>query len=211
MGSLGDRIKELRGDLQQYELAEKIGVHKNTISNYEKGERFPDSTVLLKILEIFKEINPGWLLTGDLPKNRSDHPPKGFVTFSQLRTIKSESSDKKKQLSGIISFNVEWIKNDLDIPHQDLILFTVQGDNMSPTLNDGDLTLVDLQASKFEDGSIYVIEFNDALLVKRVQKKLDGSIIIKNDNTLYETESLSIDQVEKLKIIGRVIWTGKKL
>lgn len=214
MGNLGERIRELRGDMQQSELANRLGIHKNTISNYEKGDRFPDSNVLLKILELFQEINPAWLLTGDLPKRRSDQCPQSFVTFPQQGTkikAKSKFLNEGKQISDVISFKAEWLENDLNVPYHDLTLLIVQGDNMSPTLNDGDLTLIDLRASRLEDGAIYVIEFDDALLVKRVQKKLDASIIIKNDNNLYESESLSPDQAAGLKIVGRVIWTGKKL
>jgi phage repressor protein C with HTH and peptisase S24 domain len=82
---------------------------------------------------------------------------------------------------------------------------------MNPTLSDGDMILVDLRAGRIEDSAIYVLEFDDALLVKRIQRKLDGSIVIKSDNPLYETEVLTRDRAQSLRIIGRVIWSGRRM
>jgi phage repressor protein C with HTH and peptisase S24 domain len=82
---------------------------------------------------------------------------------------------------------------------------------MNPTLNDGDMILVDLRSERIEDSAIYVLEFDDALLVKRIQRKLDGSVVIKSDNQLYDAEILQKDRAEALKIIGRVVWTGRRM
>ena len=52
--SLGDRIKEarLRVGLTQQQLGEIIGVRKQTITGYEKGEREPDAIKLNKIAQV---------------------------------------------------------------------------------------------------------------------------------------------------------------
>lgn len=90
-------------------------------------------------------------------------------------------------------------------------MLIVKGDSMNPTLNDGDMVLVDLRASRIEDNAIYVLEFADSLLVKRIQRKLDGSVVIKNDNPRYEPEILPKERVESVKIVGRVVWSGKRM
>ncbi|WP_319023432.1 helix-turn-helix domain-containing protein [Pseudodesulfovibrio thermohalotolerans] len=41
--SLGERIKVARGELTQAEFAERIGVHKNSLSRYERNANKPDS------------------------------------------------------------------------------------------------------------------------------------------------------------------------
>jgi transcriptional regulator with XRE-family HTH domain len=61
---IGERIKEIRGTATQEEFAGKLGVHKNTISRWERGERIPDANNLARILEVYQEINPAWLITG---------------------------------------------------------------------------------------------------------------------------------------------------
>jgi phage repressor protein C with HTH and peptisase S24 domain len=200
--------------MQQAELADKLGIHKNTMANYERGERFPDVNILLKILEVFSDINPSWLLTGTGPKIRTEPTPEGFVMFPRYeieagagpgRCIQSE------QIVDFVSFREDWVRSFLRVPRQNLALLSVKGDSMNPTLSDGDMILVDLRAGRIEDSAIYVLEFDDALLVKRIQRKLDGSIVIKSDNPLYETEVLTRDRAQSLRIIGRVIWSGRRM
>jgi phage repressor protein C with HTH and peptisase S24 domain len=212
--SIGDRIRELRGEGQQAELADKLGVHKNTLANYERGDRFPDASILLKILEVFPDTNPAWLLTGEGSKNRSEPVQGGFVMFPRYeieagagpgRNVQSE------QIVDFVSFKEEWVRNFLRVPRKDLALLSVKGDSMNPTLNDGDMILVDLRTERIDDSAIYVLEFDDALLVKRIQRKLDGSVVIKSDNQLYEPEVLQKDRAETLKIIGRVVWSGRRM
>ena len=214
MGEIGDRIRELRGEMQQAELADKLSIHKNTMANYERGGRFPDVKILLKILEVFPDTNPAWLLTGEGPKNRSEPVQGGFVMFPRYeieagagpgRNVQSE------QVVDFVSFKKEWVQNFLRVPRKNLALLSVKGDSMNPTLNDGDMILVDLRANRIDDSAIYVLEFDDALLVKRIQRKLDGSVVIKSDNSLYEPEVLQKDRAVELRIIGRVVWSGRRM
>lgn len=46
---------------------------------------------------------------------------------------------------------------------------------------------------------------------KRLQRKFDGSVIIKSDNAVYDPEVISGDLVSSLNVVGRVIWCGRKL
>lgn len=51
----GDKLKQLRNshNLTQKELGEKFNLSQRVIGYYEKNERFPDQTTLLKIAEYF--------------------------------------------------------------------------------------------------------------------------------------------------------------
>lgn len=62
---IGDRIRKLRGNELQASFAAKLGVHKNTLGRWERGERFPDSNDLVKIIECYPDINASWLITGE--------------------------------------------------------------------------------------------------------------------------------------------------
>ena len=214
MGEIGDRIRELRGEMQQAELADKLSIHKNTMANYERGGRFPDVKILLKILEVFPDTNPAWLLTGEGSKNRSEPVQGGFVMFPRDEVEAGAGPGRNvqsEQVVDFVSFKKEWVQNFLRVPRKNLALLSVKGDSMNPTLNDGDMILVDLRANRIDDSAIYVLEFDDALLVKRIQRKLDGSVVIKSDNSLYEPEVLQKDRAVELRIIGRVVWSGRRM
>ncbi|MCM3754617.1 MULTISPECIES: helix-turn-helix domain-containing protein [Bacillus subtilis group] len=53
--------------LTQEEMAEKIGVHRGTYANYERGHRQPDYETLVKIADFF-EVSTDYLLRGTDPK-----------------------------------------------------------------------------------------------------------------------------------------------
>lgn len=52
----GARIKRLRKEasMTQTELAEKIGVKRSSIANWESGRRFPECEILMKMSYVFK-------------------------------------------------------------------------------------------------------------------------------------------------------------
>jgi transcriptional regulator with XRE-family HTH domain len=191
-----------------------LGVHKNTVLNYERGDRFPDANILLKILDLFPGTNPAWLLTGEGARQKSVPVKEGFVVFSCYEIDGGsvlESHIESDQIVDHIAFKEEWIQNFLGVPQKDLALLAMKGDGMTPSLSDGDMVLVDLRTSRIEDSAIYVLQYENALLVKRVQKKMDGSVIIKGDNQVYEPEILSKERADSLKIVGRVVWAGKRM
>lgn len=65
------RIRELREQKQitQKELADTLKVAQNTISNWEKGIREPDSKILIKLAEIFG-CSVDYLLGRDEPTEK---------------------------------------------------------------------------------------------------------------------------------------------
>lgn len=117
---------------------------------------------------------------------------------------------QSEQIVDFIGFKEEWVRNSLGTSAQNLALISVKGDSMDPTLSDGDLVLVDTTSRSIEANAIYVIQFWGSLLVKRVQRKMDGTVVIRCDNSIYEPEIVTGDLVEQLNVIGRVVWYGKR-
>lgn len=66
-GSISGRLIEARGDLSRAAAAVRLGVHKNTLTNYEHGSRLPDAEILQALYREFG-ISPTWVLTGQEPK-----------------------------------------------------------------------------------------------------------------------------------------------
>lgn len=61
-----DRLIQLRKNkkLTQEQMAEKIGIHRGTYANYERGHRQPDYDTLLKIADFF-DVTTDYLLRGE--------------------------------------------------------------------------------------------------------------------------------------------------
>ena len=81
---------------------------------------------------------------------------------------------------------------------------------MLPTLADGDDILVDGDdaAERLREG-VYVLRLEDGLLVKRVAVAPDGTVSVTSDNPLGPSWA-AVDKAT-LRIVGRVLWTGRKM
>ena len=92
----------------------------------------------------------------------------------------------------------------------DLAVIQVAGDSMWETLHDGDKVLVDRSINRIVKDGIYVIAFEEELLVKRCQRNLeDGSVLVSSDNKAYQ--AFAVTKADRLNVIGRVIWIGRAL
>jgi phage repressor protein C with HTH and peptisase S24 domain len=108
-------------------------------------------------------------------------------------------------------FDARWLKALTATPASNLSIVRVEGDSMSPTLNDGDDILVDLGdcADRLRDG-IYVLRVDDALVVKRLALNPMGRrVTVQSDNPAYaDWPDCGLDDIH---CIGRVIWSGRKV
>lgn len=116
-----------------------------------------------------------------------------------------------EQIVDHLAFRADWVKNALGVSRDALALISVKGDSMEPTLSNGDLILLDTTHRQVEDNAIYALQHNGTLLVKRIQRKLDGSLVVKSDNDRYESESLDEEAAGRLKVVGRVVWAGRRM
>lgn len=112
-------------------------------------------------------------------------------------------------LAGQIGFDDKWLKK-LGCDPAQLSLIRVSGDSMAPTLLDGDDIMVDRGAATrpLRDG-IHVIRFDDVLMVKRLSPGHSERVAVLSDNPAYPNWPDMAGS--ELTIIGRVVWTGRRL
>ncbi len=112
--------------------------------------------------------------------------------------------------TGRLAFREDWIRSVTTARPDQLAVITVRGDSMFPTLADGDTVLVDRTQKTVRRDGIYVIRFDDFVLVKRLQiDPVRAKVTISCDNRDYPplepVDSGSID------VEGRVIWLGRRV
>lgn len=87
-----------------------------------------------------------------------------------------------------------------------------RGDSMEPTIPDGMLVLIDTSSREPIEGRIYAVRGPDGLRLKRIQRGVDGSVILISDNsTLYAPERIPEHEIDRVRIVGRAFWTEKLL
>ncbi len=220
---IGERIRELRGTETQVQWEVRFGVTRDTIRRYERGTNPPDADFIAILCEAYN-INAHWLITGEgskhlngqkIAQGSSPAPADGdYVHIPRFEVVASAGGGAvvhSEQIVDYLSFRADWVRSALGVSVGDLALISVIGDSMEPSLSEGDVVLLDMTTRSVLDGSIYALQLNGGLLVKRIQRMLDGSLVVKSDNARYDTETVSEDKADRIKIIGRVVWVGRRL
>lgn len=100
--------------------------------------------------------------------------------------------------------------NKLDVDSRYAFLFEVHNDAMAPILNIGDQVLVDARIHTPDfTNALYVMSIEGGLLVRWMQK-IGPEIIIADERTQRQTR-LSPEQQKALRILGKIVWIGKKV
>jgi phage repressor protein C with HTH and peptisase S24 domain len=175
-------------------------------------------------------VSYNWLLTGEgRPEDKDDvgetAPPAPapaaavdidaeYVLLPRYDVSAAAGRDGKvivhsEQIVDHIAFRRDWIRHRLRLDPDRVALVETCGDSMEPTIQDGDLLLLDLSMQEIHDNAIYAISMGGGVMVKRIQRIIAGDRIrIISDNPRYQSEDLSTDQVMDLRIIGKVAWHG---
>lgn len=108
--------------------------------------------------------------------------------------------------AGDMAFSSEWLYRNLEHTSGDLATVRVVGDSMSPTLLDGESVVIDRGVREVVADAIYVVHLLGQRLVKRVQRKSDGALVIISDNPAYEREQVPRERARDIEVLGRVVW-----
>jgi phage repressor protein C with HTH and peptisase S24 domain len=223
-----DRLQQMIGKQAPHAWARDVGIGKSTFDGIWKKGAQPQLRTLLKIA--WKtNISLSWLLTGKGASRLTDSVStktikKNTATQTKMRSyiltpsqndavagFSTQEGGLNEQQADYLAFTNTWITQEMKLDPKELALVTVQGDSMTPTLNAGDLLLLDRRECQMGNDGIYVIQQDNNLIAKRLQRGLDGSVMVKNDNHAYETQIIMPQEVKKLKIVGRVKWTGQRV
>lgn len=105
-----DRLKELRKaeKMTQQEFADKLGIKRSTISNYDIGRSKPSDSVISLICRTFS-VSETWLRTGEGSMYTEDREEKLVVAFMS-DALSLESNDfRKRFISTLAELNSdEW-------------------------------------------------------------------------------------------------------
>lgn len=112
-----------------------------------------------------------------------------------------------EEIIGKFAFRRSWIRQKGLRPEM-LAVVRARGDSMTPTVNDGDILLVDRAVTTLSTDGIYLIEHANNLQCKRLQLDVGYGLLVKSDNPAYKEQRLTFKQAAALRIAGRVIWVG---
>ena len=204
---LGERIRELRKEkrMSLEELADQIGTSRQTVHRYETGviSNIPSEKVeaLARALGTTPQRLMGW---------EDDSIP----TINNIRIANIAKADTKElPILGNVAcgepiFASEqqgyYARARADMAAD--FCLTARGDSMiNARIFDGDLLFVRKQDS-VDDGEIAVVLIDDEATVKRVYfNREDGIITLMPENPTYKPMRYTGSQLDRIRILGKVV------
>lgn len=203
MAKFSTRIRELRTqhDMTQLELADKIGVHKQTISQYERGVRSPDYGTLRKLCDVF-DVSSDYLLGTEIVFEEDDKVKEEKVRIPVYGQV----------AAGIPMEMIEDIEDYEDIPKamtrggKEYFALKIHGDSMEPKISDGDVIIVRKQPTA-GDGELVVVSVgNENATCKRIKHYASGLSLI-SDNPSHPPMFFNEEEIvnKPVTIMGKVV------
>lgn len=217
--SFAERFEEARkrAGLSIATIAKRLGVSVQSVYLWQQGS-IPKPARLRELADLLG-VSLQWLMYGnEEPHSVMDHQ-NGVVVVPQLNIepsagfggfIDSESDCVVK----MIGLSAEWLNQTLPgVNRQSLVVHSVSGDSMKPTLKDHDFVLLDTSVERATRDGLYIVGFDGLLFAKRIQVLPGRKLSLISDNDAYKPITIDLtDESCAFRVIGRIVysWTGEK-
>ena len=205
--------------LTQVQLAEALGVSRQSVSRWLKGYPIDDKN--LRKLATYFCISKQELRFGRAAPisvyDEGDTPPEDVVVIHEYRLTfgaASEGREPEPEWEIVEGGDDYWYKRSFfqkrHINPEKCKRAKVTGDSMEPFIYSGDTVLFSEVCDPrptcviVQDGKVYVISVDGKLKIKRLASIKDG-IAVRSDNPSYKTEEFTGDELARLRIYGRVV------
>lgn len=209
-----DRLHSSMQGLSVSAFAKKCDMSETVIRDYLSGKTYPSLTRLEVIAEKCN-VSFNWLATGykfDLldPKHDEDVHNENIyripVYKKQLPTKEEAQSQRYvRETPPVMNYPVleGWASHrGLDI--KKLIIYWAKGDLMAPDIENNNGLIINTELTEIIDGAIYLIEYENFTLLRKIRLTLGKWILICN-NDQYPTIEVPKALFEKYHIVGRVV------
>jgi phage repressor protein C with HTH and peptisase S24 domain len=196
------RVARGTGIQSQSELAVALDVNRSAVSRAKSRDRVPEQWIS-RLCALF-DLEPDWLRDGQSSLDRFVEVP---VVVARLGAG-GGSHVVDVDVRGHMAFRSAWL-------HQkgqprDMVLMQVIGDSMEPSIREGDYVLIDQSKKEIYPGGIYALGLEDTIMVKQLDRRPDELVIL-SANSKYSPIILRGDELETVRIIGRVVGVWRDL
>jgi phage repressor protein C with HTH and peptisase S24 domain len=205
------RVFEATGITLQTELASVLKINRSAITQARKKNSIPDKW----ILQLYKTfgLNPDWVETGSGPTFIKKSVSNDSI-FKNIPKVKARLSagggsfEVGSEVEGYYAFRKDWLTTKGN--RNKMVLMDIFGNSMEPEMKDGDTILIDESQKDILAGAIYAVGIDDTIMVKRVEKH-PNKLVLLSDNKDYTPIYLQANEINSVRIIGKVIWVSREL
>lgn len=193
--------------LNKNSFAVKLGLGSNSGMSriVNDPNRTPSFDLLAKVLEVFDEIDPLWLILNKGDMLKSDNLTKPLIPEGSILYYKVDQTT----VSNLITNDVQPTSFLKIYGYMDCDIATdVFGESMSPKFIQGDVILCKEVSKKniVELGEAYLImTVHGDVFVRYIKSKADSLIKVGAENPRYEDQTIKIDDIARMYIIKGTI------
>ena len=209
--SFSERLNQLieRSGKSKRRIALDLGIQPLRLYRWASGQFQPENTALAELCDYFG-VSPAWLLYGstEITVPQSIVLEDGRVAIPQYDiTAMCSPTDAGGQVATpelitLIKVTEEFLQEHCRGANPKFLhLVKASGDSMSPTVERGDLVIVDTSDTSVREDGVYLIRFGDALVIKRLQLMLNSIKVISDNRDLYDPFEITANEIE---VIGKV-------
>lgn len=234
MSTFGQRLRQVRGKLSRERFAVRLGTSVSSIRGYEADKHDAPQSFLMRVTREFSSVNEAWLISGrgemggEAAEPQRPYRHERSVSATGPSDLSADQAGQfmlvpiwsveassgfgsyvgREEARGYLAFSREWLTRNSPSGTDSLCVVFNRGDSNAPDINHGDALLVDRGAEKIVDDAYYVFDREGALLVKMIERMVDGRLALKSRDAAYEPQMLSREEAARLRVFGRVRWRG---
>lgn len=208
MIDVGKMIAKIRNDrgLSQQQLANKLNMSKQAISNYERGTREPDYVTLEAIADALN-VPMAMLITKEdqekaLEKIYATYPQSKLP--SNVRPISALHHQLVPMIGEVAAgepiYAPEEVGIYVDAPVKCDAAITIKGDSMAPNYLPGDVVYIKC-VPDVPEGTVAVVFLDDEATLKHVYKRETG-LTLWSDNPNYMPMQIEFEDYNNVRIFG---------
>ena len=190
------------GKVFDKEIANVLDLTSVNFATMKKRNSIPFSNIL--DFCALKKISINWMLYGQDPSSLVDSTDKYWIKYFPTISVSAGGgayeADGEYEKLDLPDFFVNIIGGKDNIKNIEAI--NVTGDSMEPTLNNGNIIFIDKTKQDVSKDGIYAFVNENGLFVKRMQRRIDGSLDIISDNKEYP---MQIAKKTEINILGKVV------
>ncbi|ADU63721.1 LexA family transcriptional regulator [Pseudodesulfovibrio aespoeensis] len=195
----------------QSQLARELEVGRAAVSLSKRKGTVPPRWIL--DLSARFGLNPLWLEKGKGAVRAEAACDPADTPYHEIPKVRARlcagggSFETEGQVEGYYSFRSDWLRSRGNPAN--MVLMEVVGNSMEPEIKEGDMVLIDQARCDILSGSIYAVGVEDTVMVKRVER-LPGILVLRSDNMDYSPIHLSGDELNNVRVIGKILWTSRE-
>ncbi len=194
-------------------FAEITGRSPSTIYRICRGGSRPSLAYLESLSEQFS-VDLNWLITGERSNDEVVHKNQSELVIAPKFDVQASAGFGQVGFSEDISehfgFSKQWLSSQLGVHSDQLAFVSVRGESMQPTLEDGDMILVDMSQNQVHREDVYLLHTDDGLMTKRL-KPLKTGIKVQSDNPEFPSWEICGATDEQTRVVGKVVWFGRDI